>query len=260
MLIKRLFLILTYLVGVFSCLAKNVEVELISEGTDINLSVLPVARLGSQGLFCALNNEIIGISRSNNAVLTKVTLPDSIHVDRFISCGDKIIVQDGNKARWLSTDGPIGGTIFPDDDFDIAAATDSTFYLLRDGEIFEFAPGVSKPLQSIILPERPIGAVKFGSGTIVATANAIRLIIPEGVNVLHRHPLEIRSLALGKAGIFFCSTSDLWRLEGIDTLEHIATGSFDRIIADGPRLYLIDSKGSLYCFDYTDALRNDKKP
>lgn len=247
---------LCLLVKALPCAGADVEVELVSPGSDINLSVLPVSVLGSQGLFCALGNEIVAISSTENSLLTRVELPDSVHIDQFAACGDKIVIRDGRKAMWLDSDGNSGGSLFPDDEFDIMPASDSTFYVLTQGCVAEFKPGESVPVRTVIMPEQPVAAAGFGSGLVVATQSSIRLVIPESVDILHRHPLPIRSLSVGSPGIFFCTETDLWRLEGIDTLEHIASGSFDRLLASGPRLYLIDSSGSLYLFDYTEALKS----
>lgn len=248
--LKTLVLAISAIMTWISATAAVVEVGIVSKGEDIDLTSLPVAALGAEGLFCAAGNEIVAIDMTDEAMLRRITLPDSLGVDDFCVCGDRIVVHDGESVVWFGMDGRFDGIGFADGDFRITAATDSTFFLLRPGAVDEVSIRDHTPLKSIATAGTPVGAAVYGSGYVIATESEIWLSIPEGKNLLHRHPLPIRSLAVGNAGIFFCTASDLWRLEGIDTLEHIATGEFFSIAASGSYLYLIDARGNLYRFEY----------
>lgn len=246
--IRSLILCSILLLGIQNAYPE-VEVELLSQGSELDLKAIPIGVIGEEGLFCAIGNELSAVDMSETAILKRFTLPEDVVVNEFISVGDKIMVHTGKSLVWFGADGIFKGIGFQDDEFSIAPASDTTFYFLRPDEIIEVSLTTEQPVSKIKV-QNPIGVSKFGSGVIFATSYEVWLLLPEGLNLLHKHPLPIKSFGVGTAGVFFCTESELWRLEGIDTLEHVATGSFDAIKAAGHILYVIDGEGNLYRFDY----------
>lgn len=245
-LITLMCVVLVPFIGV----ARVVDVEQLYDPDELNLLDIPLACTGSYGIFCATGNEIMSLENSDVTPFTSISLPDSTFIDEFFFMGDKVLFRQGDAVVWADSKGCFDGMAFEDSDFSICAATDSTFFIIRpsDCSVMEVSLKQKAPKYIYRMEDAPVTAGKFGDSTVFISTEAIYMMLPEGTNLLHRHPLEIRAAAVTPMGIYFGTDIAMWRVVGIDSLEHVADGSIARIVGAGRLLYVVDGMGSLFKF------------
>lgn len=242
------------LAGVFACIslsAKNIAVEQLFASDDLDLSAIPLGAIAGQGLYGAFGNKIVALEHGDNLILTSMTMPDSVAIDEWFHNGEKFVIRQGQTVVWSGLDGRFDGMAFEDDGFSIAAATDSTFYVIRTEamEVLEISLSTKRPVRVSQLEEPLLAVGKVGAADLFITRHAAYLHLDNETNLLHRHPLELTAGAITPMGIYFGTDYDMWRVTGINTLEHVADGSISRILGAGNLLYVIDTSGNVWRFE-----------
>lgn len=248
---NRITILISLLLSSIGINARDVEVECLYTINDIDLSEVPMASIAGQGLYAAVGNKIVSMEYSDNTLLQGIALPDSVTIDQFFYDGDNFVFRSDNNLIWSNVSGRFDGIQFEDSEFTIAPATTNSVFILRAAakQVIEISLDEKRPLQLFSVEGCPIAAGKFGSGEVIVTDRDIYLHLGENeMNLLHRHPLTIKSADITPLGIYFGTEHDLWHLIGIDTLEHVASADIKRIFGTGAFLYVLDSMSNLYKF------------
>ena len=234
----------------------NAEVEVIVAAGVYNFREMPVAVLGRMGAFGAIGNKVMALEDDgDDFVVRSFTLPDTINVEEFFFLTDKIVLKHERNVLWVSFDGRFDGICFANDDFHIAHATDSTLLVVQPESFFisEFSMTEKNIRANYRFIEPPLTAGMVDSSMIAVTTSTLYLVTSDDTIVLHHHPLPIVCAAITPMGIFFGTDDALWRLIGIDEVEHIASGGISHIFGGSRTLYVVDTVGNLYKFSFSGA-------
>ena len=233
----------------------NAEIEIIANAGEYDFNVIPVASLGKIGAFVALGNKIIALEDElDKNEIRSFSLPDSVNIEEFFFLNDRIVFKHRSNVIWSTFEGHFDGMCFADDDFHIASATDSTFLIIHPAatSISEFSMANKDIITTYRFKELPLTAGMLGNSMVAITEETLYLVNTKEAITLHQHPLPIKCAAITPMGIFFGTDSALWRLIGVDEIEHIASGSINQIFGSNRMLYVIDQIGNLYRFSYSE--------
>lgn len=234
----------------------NVEIEIIANAGEYDFDVVPVASLGQIGAFGAFGNKIIAMEddREENNVRSFI-LPDSVNIEEFFFLSDKIVFKHRENVVWVTFNGEFNGMCFADDNFHISSATDSTFLIIHPAamSISEFSMARKDIMATYHFNEPPVTAGMLDGSIIAITEETFYIITADKTITLHQHPLPIKCAAITPMGIFFGTDCSLWKLIGVDELEHIASGNICRVFGSNRMLYVIDQTGNLYRFSFSES-------
>lgn len=251
----RILLILTMWPSIHLSAQQNyAEIELIADSSEYDFEIMPVASLGRFGAFGAFGNKITALEDDGDEYeIRSFTLPDTVNIEEFFFQTDKIVFKYRNNVLWTTYDGHFDGMCFEDEDFQIANATDSMFFLIRRNALsISLFSMKNKDIESTYsFNEPPLTAGMMGSSIIAITDGTIFLVKPDETITLHQHLEPIKCAAITSMGIFFGTDNSLCRLVGIDEFEVIAIGKIKKIFGSNQRLYLIDTIDNLYKISFS---------
>lgn len=246
-------------VGFMAAQTVSAEVEIVINAGEYDFNIMPVASLGSMGAFGALGNKITALEDDGDGFNVRMfTLPDTINIEEFFFLPDKIVLKHRNNVLWVTLEGSFDGFCFADDEFHVAYASDTTLFVIRPDAytISEFSMSKKDLMRIYRFTESPLSVGLIDSSMVAVTTNTLYFVSQDNESViLHHHPLPINCAAVTPLGTFFGTDDALWRLVGVDEIEHIASGSVNRIFGSGRILYLIDTSGNLYKLSFSEIVK-----
>lgn len=244
---KLLFTLLLPVLSIFAVMAQSIEVDVIKEASELDLSAAPISVKPGSGIFVAYGNRIAGV---DTVCEVGVNLPENVVIEDFVFAGPSVVMKINGGMAWTRQEGGFDACAFPEEGFRLCPATDSTVYVLGADRIIEYDLKNKKPRTMVNVAGTPVAAHYLPDGFVLATDRAVYSLINGEWKLLHSHPGRINAAVVMPAGIFVGSDQGLWRLAGDDVMELIGMGGVRKLLVEGMTLYVVDGEGNLVGFTF----------